>query len=465
MKDGKFTELSEDQIKGLTNEQLPVYMADQTKSELKAIETRITKLVHDSEKGVSQKTLENEVAGINKAIADKLDNAGMATLKESVDKLVVAASDNATAIKALNEKGVAQKSDAPKTFRKAIEDAIMEKKDILTEKNDDNGKRLSLKDYFTEKGNKSTPIFTTKAVDFLESNIVQSEVSLVRLTELDPNRVSIPLTIYPHVMEWMPSKGITRPYMSVLVVYDYTDGAGTKTEGSAPGQSSFLLKTVEFKAFYIATYGTLSDETLDDLPEVLDEISIVFPDKILDNIDGQILGTAGDDSSALAGLFTANKHTDYSGASYAASIKGANMIDLIGTMVQQAETNKYPPDAIIMNPAEIKILMELKDLLNNSISDRRISFDTFGRPVFVQGLRIFKSTAITANTMAVVDSKQLIIGKRKEMTMEIAYNGTDLTEGQKTVVVKVRVAFAVRDKAGVIYSDDVDTDWNALVAV
>ncbi len=51
------------------------------------------------------------------------------------------------------------------------------------------------------------------------------------------------------------------------------------------------------------------------------------------------------------------------------------------------------------------------------------------------------------------------------MTMEIAYNGTDLTEGQKTVVVKVRVAFAVRDKAGVIYSDDVDTDWNALVAV
>lgn len=59
----------------------------------------------------------------------------------------------------------------------------------------------------------------------------------------------------------------------------------------------------------------------------------------------------------------------------------------------------------------------------------------------------------------------MLIGKGKEMTMEIGYNGTDLTEGQKTVVFKTRVAFAVRDKLGVIYSAAVNTDWNALVAV
>ena len=37
------------------------------------------------------------------------------------------------------------------------------------------------------------------------------------------------------------------------------------------------------------------------------------------------------------------------------------------------------------------------------------------------------------------------------MTMEIGYNGTDFTEGQKTVVLKTRLAFAVRDEAAVIY--------------
>jgi len=167
----------------------------------------------------------------------------------------------------------------------------------------------------------------------------------------------------------------------------------------------------------------------------------------------------------LAGLFTANKHTDYSGTAYAAAIPGANIIDLIGIMADECKANKYIPNAIIMNPQEVTILSQLKDLLNNSVSDRRVSFDNIGRPVFVNGLRIFESTGITADTMAVVDTKQLIIGKRKEMTLEILYNGTDATEGQKTVIVKVRIAFAVRDKAAVIYSDSVDTDWNALIYV
>jgi hypothetical protein len=118
-----------------------------------------------------------------------------------------------------------------------------------------------------------------------------------------------------------------------------------------------------------------------------------------------------------------------------------------------------------MNPQEVEKLAQLKDLLNNSISDRRVSFDTIGRPTFVNGLKIFESTGITADTMAVVDSKQLIIGKRKEMTLEILYNGNDATEGQKTVVVKVRIAFAVRNKAAVVYSAAVATDTDALIAV
>jgi hypothetical protein len=440
----------------------------QALQEKEALLLEIKGLITDSTKdNVTAKALEDKISAINKKIEETFkSNDEIKSLKESVDKLLLATSDNAAAIKAMNEIAHKPKEEGKrKSFRQALEDAIMEKKECLSEKNDDNGKRLSLKDYFTEKGNKNSPVFTLKAVDMLESNIVQSNVATVRLTELDPQRVGIPLTIYPHVMDWMPSKGITRPYMSVLVVYSYSDGAGTKTEGSAPTQSSFLLKTVEFKSFYIATYGTLSDETLDDLPEALDEISMVFPDKIMDNIDGQILGTAGDDSTALAGLFTSGKHTDYSGTAYAASIAGANMIDLIGIMAAQCKTNKYRPDSVIMNSAEVEKLAQLKDLLNNSISDRRISFDVIGRPTYVNGLRIYETTGITADTMCVLDSRQLIIGKRKDMTLEILYNGTDATEGQKTVIVKVRIAFAVRDKAGVIYSAAVATDVDALIAV
>jgi len=111
-----------------------------------------------------------------------------------------------------------------------------------------------------------------------------------------------------------------------------------------------------------------------------------------------------------------------------------------------------------MNPLDVAKLAALKDAMDNSVADRRITFDAIGNPLSVCGLIIRNSSSITANTLVVDDRNQLMLGVRKDMTIEIGYNGTDLTEGQKTVMIKVRVAFGVRDQAAVIYSSDIDSD-------
>lgn len=433
-------------------------MTDEEKAQkdllLEEIKADVKGLIEDSQKeSIKKADLDLKVNELNAKIESSLDNEGMKALKENVENLLKASSDNAAAIKAFTEQASKQVDEKPKSLREALKASILAKKDsVLTEKNDDNGRRYSLKDHFTEKGNKTTPVFKV-AVDMLQSNIVQPNVDTVRLTELDPNRVGIPLAVYPNVMDWMPTRSMGKPYMSVLVAYSYEDGAGTKTEGSAPSQSSFLFKTIEFKAFVIGTYATLSDETLDDLDEALDEISIVFPSKIKDNVDGQILGSAGDDSSALAGILTANKNTAFVPGTYSSQVKGANLIDVIAKMKLSCLANKYRPDTVILDPDDIDNIAALKDGLDNSILDRRMRFDAMGNPVAIAGMRIIASTSVTQDQAIVLDSAQVLIGKRKEMTMEIGYNGTDLTEGQKTVVVNVRVAFAVRDKAAVIYSN------------
>ena len=52
----------------------------------------------------------------------------------------------------MTEKATKSVDELPKTLKDALKQAVLTKKDIvLTEKNDDNGQRLSLKDYFTEK--------------------------------------------------------------------------------------------------------------------------------------------------------------------------------------------------------------------------------------------------------------------------------------------------------------------------
>jgi len=426
---------------------------------LKEIEGNVKEIIADSQKEfVKSADVEKKIAELNKKIADNLDNEGMKALKAIADGLVESNNKMALEMKALKENGMEDKKEQ-KSFRQIMKDAILEKKDlVLTEKNDDYGKRLSLKEWFTEKGNQNTPSFVLKdAVDMLESSIVQNYVSTIRLTELDPLRVGTPLTMYPHVIDVMKKKRISKPNMALLVVYSYEDGTGVKTEGSAPVKSSFLFKTVSFPAFYIATYFTLSDETLDDLEEALDEINAVAPDKINDKIDTYILGTTGDDSTAIAGLFTANKHTAFVPASYANFAKSATLVDLVAAMKLNCETNKYKPDTVWLNPLDFAKLTAEKDAIENSVTDRRVVFNALGEPVAICGLIVRKSTAITANTCAVNDSSLPWMGIRKDMTMEIGYNGTDLTEGQKTVVIKVRVAFGVRDKAGVIYCSNIAT--------
>lgn len=438
---------------------------------LQDIEAQVKSVIADSQKEfVKESDIQKKLDAINTQIAESLDDDGRKELKNLVDKLAQSNETLAEANKNMMAELKAMKegrlgADAkPKSFRDLMRDAIMEKGDIvLTKKKDDYGERYSLKEWFTEKGNRNTPTFVMKdAVDMLQSNISQNYVDYIRLTQLDPQRVGTPLTIYPHVLDVLPSKRISKPYMSLLVVYSYEDGSGTKTEGSAPSKSSFLFKTVSFKAFYIATYFTLTDETLDDLEEALDEINTVAPDKINDSIDGKVLGTAGDDSTDIAGLFTANKHTDFSTATYANFAEGANVIDLIAAAKLQCETNKYRPSEVWMNPLDVAKLAALKDAMDNSVADRRITFDAIGNPLSVCGLIIRNSSSITANTLAVDDRIQLMIGVRKDMTMEIGYNGTDLTEGQKTVMIKVRVAFGVRDKAAVIYCDDISGGIDAI---
>lgn len=432
--------------------------------EKEALLVEIKQLITESTKETVKKTdVDEKIKSINDKIEKlNLDNDGLKALKDSVDQLVKDLNQTSLELKSMKEDGI--KKDEPKSFRQILKDSILEKKDqVLIEKNDDYGKRLSMKEWFTDKGNQTTPTFILKdAVDMLESNIAQNYVSTLRLTDLDPMRVGTPLTIYPHVIDVMKKKRISKPNMALLVVYSYTDGTGVKTEGSASSKSSFLFKTVSFPAFYIATHFTLSDETLDDLEEALDEISAVAPDKINDKIDTYILGTTGDDSTAIAGLFTANKCTSFNPASYANFAEGATLVDLVAAMKLNAETNKYKPDSVWLNPDDFTKAGAIKNSLKDSVNDRRVVFNALGEPIAICGLMVRKSTAITANTCAVVDSNQPWIGIRKDMTMEIAYNGTDLTEGQKTVVIKARVAFGVRDKAGVIYCDNITSDISSI---
>ena len=457
---------------------------DEQKALLEKITGDVKKLIADANKENAKESDVNKlIEKLNKSIADLTEDQKKA-LKDKCDELAktneALTKAVADANEALNKQGIELKKlmdNAPtkedkksiiKNFRSAIKDAITkaatEGKFLEDIKDPVYGDRMSFSKFFEKNPNGKISIkienfgvegVNKVAVDMLESNIVQSNVSALRLTELDPRRVGIPLTIYPHVTDVFPTKRLTRPNMALLVVYSYEDGSGTKTEGSASSKSSFLFKTVSFPSFFIATYFTLSDETLDDLEEALDEISIVAPDKILDKIDSKILSANGDDSTDIKGLFHTDKSTAFSTTPYLASIEGANFVDVVACMKRTVESAKYRPNVVYLNPTDVLKLAAAKNTFEDSRIDRRVVFDAIGNPTMLYGLRIIQSEQIAANEACVMDINQTMIGRRLDMVMEIGYNGTDLTEGQKTVVIKIRLAFGVRDKSAIVYESDV----------
>jgi len=447
---------------------------EKEKTDKELLLDEIKGLITDSQKeNVNKADLDKRIEKLNTDLAEKLDNEGRKKLKDDVDKLVAENVRLAAEVKALKEEPKTVKIEQPvstrEAFKQALIDAFKESAknvpSLIVERTDDEGnKKLSVRDYFNKLGNKQTPELIVKTgVDMLESTIVQANVATVRLTDLDPNRVGTPLAVYQHVTDWMPIKAITKKYMSLLVVYDYQDYAGTKTQGSTAVLSSFLFKTVEFVSATIGTKFRLTDESLDDLPEAMDEIAIVAPDRIKNNIDYQILGSAGDDTATIKGLYAASKKTDFaSGTTYKTKVANANKVDVIAFMKDQAETSKYIADTVILNPTDVRLLAAEKDQLDNSKVDRRVVFDALGEPVAICGMLIKRNTNQTVDTVTVLARNMVQIGDRKQLTLEVGYDGNDFTQGYKTVRINARLAFGVRDPLAVIYCSGLDAAVAAI---
>lgn len=452
------------------------------KALLDTIKSEVAALLKDQMKDVvTREEIEGKVKSINDKCEKLVGNdAANTELKQQFDELATKYNQLETASK---EQGTElaklknQPTEAPVRmgFIEAAKQAILthkKKDDMLKEVTDIHGTRLSLVDYL--KDNKRTPEIEIKdgtgiirKFDMLESAYVNNYVTQTRLTELVPGVYGVPVTLFAHVLDYMPIRNINRPVLAMMVNYSYSDGSGTKTEGSAGTASYFSLKTVNFPSFYIDTYIPISDETLDDVDEVLSELNRVAPDRVKSALDAKIYADAGNDSTDIQGMFyNGTKCTDFDTTDYANTIVGANMVDLIECMVAECEASNYTPDTVGLNPTDVRIYFNaLKNQLDDSVKDNRLVF-VGGQLVSVCGLRVARSPKITTNTCFVGAIKQVaLLGVRKAMTMEIGLNGDDFKERQKTVRVGMRVAFGVGDPLGIIYSDDMTTDRDAIKLV
>lgn len=409
---------------------------DEVDLALKGFETRVNQLTDDR---ISQ--LKGELDKVT--LEQKAAVLEIAKLKDGNGQPIVVSQDGFGTIlrKSLEKEGLIEEQ---------VIDSLNGKKAIMLKGYDKNDTRVSVK----------------SAIDMTTALAVQPGATpgtaIGSITDYKMRDVMIDLTKDTHVMQFLPTDPIVDKYMGVLVEYDYFDGSALKTEGSASAKSSIEFKTIEFKVFTFATHFRVSKENLADIPRLESKLNRIAPDKIKTTFDTAVLAATGDNSATVKGMYVSGNYTPFVAADFAQTVESANIIDLIRKMKLQAHNADQDVNVVILHPSQIDEIEGLKDLMHNYLEARSVVYDANGKLVRIHGLSVVVNKIPTTNKVTVMWNEAAEIGLREDINFEIGLNGSDLTEGMRTIVFEMRAAFGVSKPAAIIVSTDPATDINTI---
>jgi HK97 family phage major capsid protein len=336
-------------------------------------------------------------------------------------------------IEAMSEKAVdAPKAKGAKTL-----------KDALVKTYTDNVKQISES---IEKGSRITldvKVDTTIDGDY-DGNVA--------LSVLEPgvNRISRPIR---RIREISNVGSTTSKFVTYIQqTQNVTPGEGTLWVNEAGPKFNGQVKYEEIseEVKKIAAYIKVSKEMLADLAFVRSEINTELMEAIEQNIDFSLVNGAG--GVDLNGLLSSAPN--FAAGTFAGTIPGANIMDLIRIAKAQIEAANFVPTHVVLNPEDVA-----------KIELTKTSTGEYTYPAFwdanmrVAGLVVVSSNNITAGTMIVGDFTKFNIKFREDMNMSVGYENDDFTRNMVTILCEARlVSYIKGNDVNAFVQSDIATD-------
>ena len=336
-------------------------------------------------------------------------------------------------IEAMSEKAVdAPKAKGAKTL-----------KDALVKTYTDNVKQISES---IEKGSRITldvKVDTTIDGDY-DGNVA--------LSVLEPgvNRISRPIR---RIREISNVGSTTSKFVTYIQqTQNVTPGEGTLwvNEAGAKFNGQVKYEEISEEVKKIAAYIKVSKEMLADLAFVRSEINTELMEAIEQNIDFSLVNGAG--GVDLNGLLSSAPN--FAAGTFAGTIPGANIMDLIRIAKAQIEAANFVPTHVVLNPEDVA-----------KIELTKTSTGEYTYPAFwdanmrVAGLVVVSSNNITAGTMIVGDFTKFNIKFREDMNMSVGYENDDFTRNMVTILCEARlVSYIKGNDVNAFVQSDIATD-------
>lgn len=226
----------------------------------------------------------------------------------------------------------------------------------------------------------------------------------------------------------------------------YTSNAGYVGENAAPATNDTATATEKIRKYAkISAFQHVSTETFEDIPAFANALA----DKLL---EGAMLFV---DNESYSGNGVDITHPDHiygilgsatalaSASTFADSVFKPNVADLANAAKTQiALTNgAFSADTIWMNPLDVFKLTSKKDTAGQPI----INKDYFGNPTLA-GLTLVETTAVTADTMLIADSRVIEFRTKRSLTMKMGQVMTgDVENDRQSAILFARIQLLIRD--------------------
>jgi len=298
------------------------------------------------------------------------------------------------------------------------------------------------------KGNSSRAAFEVKAGDMTIANSYTGVVAgetVVPQFKFDPSR-SV------HIRSLLPLGSTDASVIRFPKETGYDDGAGVAAGGTAVGQSDFDITATSINVEKLGTFMRITEEMLNDTPQLTAYLSARVPGKVLSAEDNQILNGTGS-SNQLDGFFTAGNSAAFNAttAGFADAVEAANEYDVLVAAMNQLNLSNYSASTILLNPTDLHKIVLLKSTANEYLRQQIYQ----GLQPTIMGIPVTVNTAVTAGEFLVGDlgvASQLWI--RDNLAVEFSReDSTNFRDYFVTVRVQERLAHSVYQPNAVITGD------------
>ena len=356
----------------------------------------------------------NAISEATKAVDAKLEDAvKSANVRiDEMDKALLEAKSENNRIK------MDAQSKEPVSFNKAFATAMDENSDNL-----EKFRRKEIKQFSME----------LKTV---------GDMSLANITDLAAANVQMLPGIIPaaprklHIRSLLPTGVMNTSAIHYLQetgsegsVAAWADNSGTKS------QIDYDLTEEVAPSEFIAGYLRITRKALDDISAMRSYLQSRLLEQYLDAEDNQLLNGSGV-SPNLGGLITnAEAYTGFR------TIQVEKLLD----SVAQIESNNHSANGILVSPEQFYALMLTRGTTNDYTLPGGVAVDLVNGQMFISGVPIFKSTAMSDSKYLVGDwskGAQLFV-RENPIVRFFEEDGTNVRENKITVRVEGRIALPI----------------------